>query len=90
MRESDVLGRLGGDEFVALLTDATEAQSSAALGRLERAMRELNESEQRGYDIAFSAGVLTYAPSRHKSIDDMLAEADALMYERKRAKRAVA
>jgi diguanylate cyclase (GGDEF)-like protein len=87
-RDSDVVGRLGGDEFVVLMTNSSAADSSIALQRLQHAVAEHNRTSQRGYEIRFSAGVLAYEPARHSSIDALLGEADALMYERKRAKRA--
>ena len=89
-RDSDVVGRLGGDEFVVLLTDTTEPASAEALARLQGAVDRLNRDADRGYELQFSAGLLGYDPARHASIDDLVRDADALMYARKRAKRAAA
>lgn len=86
-RDSDVIGRLGGDEFVVLLTDASPQASVEALTRLQSSIDSLNQDSQRGYELLFSVGQLSYEQQRHASIDDLLRDADALMYERKRAKR---
>lgn len=86
-RDSDVVGRLGGDEFVVLMTNCSEADSTLALQRLQQTVDEHNRHSQRGYDIRFSVGTVSYDPARHRSIDDLLSDADALMYERKRQKR---
>jgi len=86
-RDSDVIGRLGGDEFVVLMTDCTEAESVSALKRLQQAVDVENLKSQRGYDLRFSAGTVGFDPIRSRSIDDLLRDADALMYERKRKKR---
>jgi len=86
-RDSDVVGRHGGDEFVVLMTNCTEADSTVALQRLQQAAEQYNRASQRGYEIRFSAGTVGYDPIRHRSIDDLLSDADALMYERKRQKR---
>jgi diguanylate cyclase (GGDEF)-like protein len=86
-RDSDVIGRLGGDEFAVLLTNTAQSAATEALRRLKRAVQTLNCSSQRGYDIHFSTGQLTYDPVRHGSIDTLLSEADALMYEQKKRSR---
>jgi diguanylate cyclase (GGDEF)-like protein len=87
-RDTDVVGRLGGDEFVALMTDCNENESEIALRRLRQAVDEHNQASQRGYDIRFSVGEVDYQPLRHGSIEAMVLDADALMYQHKREKRA--
>ena len=56
--------------------------------RLEQAVDAHNRSSKRGYQIRFSVGAVDYEPIRHGSINAMLADADALMYERKRHSKA--
>lgn len=87
-RDSDVVGRLGGDEFVVLLTNASAQACSEALARLQHAAGAHNRASERGYELEFSAGQLLYEAARHASIDSLLQEADALMYECKRDRRA--
>jgi diguanylate cyclase (GGDEF)-like protein len=87
-RDSDVLGRLGGDEFVVLATNCTNAESQAAVQRLQQAVDAHNRDSRRGYEIRFSVGDVAYAQAQHASIDALLAEADARMYERKRERQA--
>jgi len=89
-RDSDVVGRLGGDEFVVLTTNCTMADSKVALERLNRAVENGNRTSQRGYEIRFSAGEVGYDPARHHTIDALLSDADALMYQRKRQTHAAA
>jgi diguanylate cyclase (GGDEF)-like protein len=86
-RESDVVGRLGGDEFVVLLTNCSERESEHALQRLEQAVQQRNQQRARCCDIHFSVGAVAFDDSRHQSIQALLADADALMYERKRSKK---
>jgi diguanylate cyclase (GGDEF)-like protein len=86
-RESDVVGRLGGDEFVVLLTNASEKELGNTLQRLQQAVTEYNEKARRGYDILYSVGAVQFDAARHSDIAELLAEADALMYERKRQRR---
>lgn len=87
-RQSDVIGRLGGDEFAALLTNANQVETKLILHRLEQLLEEFNNQNTfRGYDIACSIGIAEFDPSRHQSINDLLADGDRLMYEQKRNKR---
>jgi len=87
LRESDVLGRMGGDEFAVILTDSSEHKAREVLERLETAVSVHNGLHKRGYRIAFSAGHVELERARHRSIEDLLAEADARMYTQKRAAR---
>jgi diguanylate cyclase (GGDEF)-like protein len=86
-RDSDVVGRLGGDEFVALVTNCSGHDGQHTLQRLEQAVQQHNQRRALCSDIRFSVGTVAFNGSRHRSIQDLLAEADALMYERKRRKK---
>ena len=87
-RDCDVVGRLGGDEFAVLMTRSNEAGSRVALKRFQQSVDAHNRNNQHGYEIRFSVGVTAYDPARHGSIEALLGDADALMYEHKRRKRA--
>jgi diguanylate cyclase (GGDEF)-like protein len=87
-RDCDVVGRLGGDEFAVLLTRSDEAGSRVALERFQQSVDEYNRNSSHGYEIGFSVGVTAYDSARHGSIEALLSDADAQMYERKRRKRA--
>ncbi|MGR8921017.1 MAG: diguanylate cyclase domain-containing protein [Gammaproteobacteria bacterium] len=82
-RESDVIGRLGGDEFAVLLTNTAENEIERALERLHTALARRHAEQDRGYEIAFSAGWVSFNPGRHEDLAALMAEADALMYGRK-------
>jgi diguanylate cyclase (GGDEF)-like protein len=83
-RDSDVVGRYGGDEFVVLFTNCTEADSKAALERLQAAVDGHNRKNPLGYEIRFNVGLVPYEPTRHSSIETMLSHGDSLMHQRKR------
>lgn len=82
-RDTDVIARLGGDEFVVLMTDTDSAD--AALERLA----ELVQAGPEGVagPLHWSAGCVSYDSRRHTTIDSMLADADARMYENKLRRR---
>ncbi len=85
-RDLDTVVRLGGDEFALLLVDATKAQAQGVVERLRRSIEALDDASVPGYDLAFSHGVVSFDPDRHRGIGDMLAASDALMYRMKRTK----
>lgn len=85
-RESDVFGRIGGDEFAVLLSDADEAVLDKVLARFAEAIHDYNATAQRDYDLAYSAGRIIHKGAGG-SIDALLAEADARMYENKQRER---
>jgi diguanylate cyclase (GGDEF)-like protein len=87
-RDSDVVGRLGGDEFVVLMTGSADAECSIAIQRLQQFVDEYNQTGQRGYDIRFSVGEITFEATRHATIEALVSDADARMYESKRQKKA--
>ena len=83
-RDSDVFARLGGDEFAVLLTDTPVGKVEDVLTRFDSAVNHYNQQAQRGYDLCYSVGIAAFDPERHSSVEDLLAEADTLMYQHKK------
>lgn len=83
-RESDVIGRLGGDEFVCMLTDADDEQITVILDRFKTEMDAMNKAINKPYLIEYSFGVKSFPYDTEQSLEEMVAEADAAMYERKK------
>lgn len=82
-RTSDVFARLGGDEFVALITNVAKDTVQDLLSRFEEDLAKRCADLQLPYVVQFSHGSVEYDPLKHASIEDLLKEADALMYEKK-------
>jgi diguanylate cyclase (GGDEF)-like protein len=83
VRTSDIVGRLGGDEFAALLTRA-EPEGAARRAAELAAMIEAApiEWEGRSFFLSIAHGLRNF--ERGRSAEELLAEADAAMYLRKR------
>jgi diguanylate cyclase (GGDEF)-like protein len=89
MRESDVKARIGGDEFVGLAINASEESVVPIRTRLEHALRAINRERDMAYELTFSVGIFHCPADDQSSIEQLLARADALMYEDKRRKRSL-
>ena len=85
-RVSDLFARIGGDEFVVLLTNMTHEQATRIVRRLEKTIARNCQQADRGYAITFSCGIVEYDPSMHHGVEALLADGDALMYQRKKRK----
>jgi diguanylate cyclase (GGDEF)-like protein len=90
LRKSDVFGRLGGDEFAALLADtgAWEAREIA-----ERTARRFSETARTvgGAALQVSASIgIAVSEDSHRSLDDLLHEADRALYEGRSSTRQIA
>jgi diguanylate cyclase (GGDEF)-like protein/PAS domain S-box-containing protein len=85
-RESDIIGRMGGDEFAVFAIDATYETREVLIKRLHKALYNYNQPEGRRYHLSLSIGTALYGPEMHCSLDELIAQADTLMYEEKRNK----
>jgi diguanylate cyclase (GGDEF)-like protein len=81
-RSVDTLARLGGDEFVLLMP---ETGPDAALPLADRLRKVCSQAAGSGDErITCSVGLVTYEQPP-ENVEEMLARADALMYEAKAA-----
>ena len=84
-RDSDIIARLGGDEFAILLVDPTDEKN--VISRLEQNMADKNKVAGRLYELSMSIGVVRYDPDNPASIEELMNQADTLMYDRKQKKK---
>lgn len=82
-RDSDVVARVGGDEFCVLLTSATPQDVERPLSLLEGRLKTRDGEPL----VRFSVGVASYDPSRHRTVQDLVNEADMHMYRQKRERK---
>jgi len=83
-RESDVIARFGGDEFVVLAIETNGSPAEVLTARLQENLEVRNAREGRRYELSLSVGLAHYDPGHPCSIDELVAQADRAMYERKR------
>jgi diguanylate cyclase (GGDEF)-like protein len=88
LRASDVVGRLGGDEFVVLLDEVTGAEQVRRVAqRIGRLFEVPIESEALGDTAVVATLSVGVAVEREGTVDDLLRDADAAMYEVKRSRK---
>ncbi len=87
-RQSDVIGRWGGDEFIIVL-DCTQAEASAQIDRLRKWVCGDYTVQAKPSPLKMkvdaSIGLAEHAPE--EAMKELLARADAAMYEHKGASR---
>ena len=89
IREGDWLARWGGDEFVLSLWDASVfASPEAVLRRINAGLRRSPVRLVGGEELVLSISVGAHRYAGENDIRELLAKADAAMYEAKRGGRA--
>ena len=83
-RVSDIVGRIGGDEFAALVTDISFEAADSVSNRLQAEFQIFNAQKTRPFILSMSIGFTIYDPAQPKTIERLLADADAEMYLAKR------
>jgi diguanylate cyclase (GGDEF)-like protein len=86
-RESDIIGRLGGDEFAILATGPAQGSALQLGPRFQQNLEQLNDQEGRSYKLGLSLGTAICNCDNKCSVEDLIHQADKMMYASKRAKR---
>lgn len=87
-RPGDLLARYGGEEMACLLPETPNSDAAQIAERMREAVAELrlsNPNTEQGY-LTLSVGVATL-DGQHSAPEGLLAEADARLYQAKRAGR---
>jgi diguanylate cyclase (GGDEF)-like protein len=83
-RDADIIGRIGGDEFAVCMMEDDTSTAEVITERFEKNIRITNAMKTAPYELSVSAGIARFDPDSHVTFEEMLARADALMYEKKR------
>lgn len=86
-RLSDTVARIGGDEFVVMAMETPETSIETITKRLKENLDVFNKETSKPYRLSFSYGLTRYKPENPCSIDNLISEADKLMYEQKKNKK---
>ncbi|MCK4422101.1 PAS domain S-box protein [candidate division WOR-3 bacterium] len=87
-RESDVIARIGGDEFAIIVVEVSQDADEILTTRLQENLQTTDSKANRRYKLSISIGIACYEPRCPRSIDELMNQADRLMYKQKRSKKA--
>ncbi len=87
VRQGDMVARIGGDEFVALLYEANRAVALEVRSRLLKLLNRPVVLAGHSFTLSASVGI-TYYPQEGTTLQDLLRQADANMYQEKRLSKA--
>ena len=88
-READIIARMGGDEFAIMTIEARKDSAEILTARLQENLDARNAAGKRRYRLTISVGSARYDAESPCTIDDLLVQADGLMYEQKQARQAL-
>jgi diguanylate cyclase (GGDEF)-like protein/PAS domain S-box-containing protein len=86
-RDSDIAARIGGDEFVIFVQDSSEVGTKIIKQRLQKLIDDFNETNSHCYLMSISFGIAHFDPKSEATVEDLVSEADRLMYIQKQLKK---
>lgn len=86
-RQETLLARMGGDEFVALGVQHHPGQVDQTIEALEDLLAERNKSEDAGFALETSCGVICFGREKKFTIEELLESADNALYQNKQRRR---
>jgi diguanylate cyclase (GGDEF)-like protein len=86
-RGSDILARAGGDEFMVFCPETGAEAEPAILASLEKNVAAAGAVSAAPGELSLSVGAAEFDPARPVTLERLINEADARMYERKLRKK---
>jgi diguanylate cyclase (GGDEF)-like protein len=87
-RDSDIIARMGGDEFAVVLGNMQDVSIDPVRERLAKRLEEYNARREGTFRLSLSEGLAVFDPAKPATLDELIREADARMYEQKQTKKA--
>lgn len=85
VRRNEIFARLGGDEFAILVPDISEEMLKILAERITRSIAQIRfQFEGQSLRLTCSCGIAVY-PDHARDTEDLVARADAAMYQAKEA-----
>ena len=88
-RQDDIVSRIGGDEFVVLTRSGSLDSLPEIERRLDKRFDEFNAASGKPYRVGCGLGGRLIQADSIEPLDSVLAQADRLLYDAKRRKRAL-
>lgn len=87
-RDADIVARLGGDEFIVLVDEGPAVVGGAAVrSRLAANLAAWNADSIHPFRLALSIGEEGFDPRGERTLESVMADADAAMYREKQRKK---
>lgn len=86
-RRTDIIARLGGDEFAVVVLNIGGGYEDKISKLLNERISEANKRSKESYKLELSFGVVKVTCGNTLSLDELLSEADNLMYYQKNRKK---
>lgn len=83
----EVCCRFGGDEFIVFAADYTEERAAQLKNRIGELLTEINQSENKPYELAVSVGYYIAVPKEGMDLFQLVTVADNIMYAEKKKKK---
>lgn len=89
LRANDFVARYGGDEFYIILDLSNEKDLTRTVERIYKCFEKYNEKSKKPYSLGISLGAAVYDVEAHMKAEEFQKQIDNLMYENKRANKAI-
>jgi diguanylate cyclase (GGDEF)-like protein len=88
LREDDFAFRYGGDEIIIIINNCDDERSAMIIKRINNSIEIKKNEFNKPYNMSISIGTVSLFTKEPTTSDNLIAQADNLMYEEKKRKKA--